>query len=112
MIDRKNKEKAVRLMIVSILLVSMFLLARETAEYTMSTEIKEKKKCVVIDAGSVASIGFVEDGILYQVWLENEKSLEVKLNVMKANSLAGVAAWKLGFERSGAWDVIEAHYGS
>lgn len=50
-----------------------------------------------------------DGGIRYQVWLENERSLEVKLNVMKANNLAGVAAWKLGFERPGAWDVIAAY---
>lgn len=52
---------------------------------------------------------FEDGGIRYQVWLENEKSLEVKLNVMKVNNLAGVAAWKLGFERAGAWDVISAY---
>lgn len=52
---------------------------------------------------------FEADGILYQVWLENEKSLEVKLNVMQVNQLAGVAAWKLGFERASVWDVIAAY---
>ncbi|NLL79209.1 MAG: SH3 domain-containing protein [Clostridiales bacterium] len=52
-----------------------------------------------------------EDGSFYQVWLEDEQSLAVKLNVMKMNELAGVAAWKLGFERASVWDVIaEAGY--
>lgn len=51
MIQKNNKEKAVRLIIVGIFLISMLLLARETAEYTMSTEIEESRGCVVIDAG-------------------------------------------------------------
>lgn len=46
------------------------------------------------------------DGTLYQVWLEDEQSLGVKLNVMQMNNLAGTAAWKLGFERASVWDVI------
>lgn len=51
------------------------------------------------------------DGALYQVWLEDEQSLAVKLNVMQMNELGGVAEWKLGFERSSVWDVIaEAGY--
>lgn len=47
-----------------------------------------------------------QDGSLYQVWLEDEQSLAVKLNVMQMNNLAGTAAWKLGFERDSVWDVI------
>lgn len=46
------------------------------------------------------------DGSLYQVWLEDEQSLGVKLNVMQMNKLGGTAAWKLGFERESVWDVI------
>lgn len=52
--------------------------------------------------------GEIEGGF-YQVWLEDEQSLQVKLNVMQVNNLAGVGAWKLGFERPSAWDVIAAY---
>lgn len=45
-------------------------------------------------------------GKTYKIWIENESSLEEKLKVMKENSLAGAAYWKLGFERSSAWDTI------
>ncbi len=47
------------------------------------------------------------DGSLYQVWLEDEQSLAVKLNIMQMNDLGGVAEWKLGLERASVWDVIE-----
>ena len=51
---------------------------------------------------------FEEDNVLYQVWLEDEQSIEVKLNVMANYNLAGVGAWKLGFERPSIWNVIDA----
>lgn len=47
-----------------------------------------------------------EDSIFYQVWLEDEDSIEAKLNIMQKYSIAGVAAWKLGFEKASIWDVI------
>ena len=46
------------------------------------------------------------DGVKYSIWLENEKSLEPKLKLMKDNKLAGTAAWALGQESSGIWDLI------
>ena len=49
------------------------------------------------------------DGKLYQVWLEDEASIEVKLNVMNQHQIAGVAMWKLGFEKPSVWEVINAY---
>ncbi len=53
-----------------------------------------------------------KDNVLYQIWLEEEESIQVKLNVMDANNIAGVAEWKLGFERDSVWDNIEAYMNS
>ncbi|HJC22908.1 MAG TPA: SH3 domain-containing protein [Candidatus Eisenbergiella merdavium] len=39
-----------------------------------------------------------EDGALFQVWLEDEQSLQAKISVMKEYGIGGVAAWKLGYE--------------
>ena len=52
---------------------------------------------------------FEEGDALYQVWLEDEQSIEVKLNVMENYGIAGVSAWKLGFERPSIWNVIDAY---
>lgn len=41
-----------------------------------------------------------------KLWMEDAKSLEVKMNLIKKYDLAGVAGWKLGFETSDIWDVI------
>lgn len=46
------------------------------------------------------------DGATYKIWLEDEQSLEAKLQLMKDNKLAGTAAWKLGFETSDTWELI------
>ena len=46
------------------------------------------------------------DGGTYKIWLEDTKSLEEKLKVIKANNLAGVAEWSLGMETSAVWDLI------
>lgn len=46
------------------------------------------------------------DGATYKVWLEDEDALEAKLQLMKEKNLAGVAAWRLGFESSDIWELI------
>lgn len=45
----------------------------------------------------------------YKIWLEDEKSLEAKLKLMKDNGLAGTAEWALGQEESGVWDLIRQY---
>lgn len=42
----------------------------------------------------------------YQVWLEDENSIEVKLNIMEKYNIGGVASWRLGYEKSEIWDII------
>lgn len=46
------------------------------------------------------------DGGTYRIWLEDARSLEEKLKVIKTNKLAGVAEWCLGMENSSVWDLI------
>lgn len=46
-----------------------------------------------------------DDGI-YSIWLEDEQSIAEKMKLVQENQLAGVAEWKLGFERTSVWPVI------
>lgn len=46
------------------------------------------------------------EGSIYQMWMEEERSIEEKMTLIKQYGLAGVAAWRLGYERPGIWDVI------
>ena len=60
------------------------------------------------DEESCQNYGEVQEGgTFYQVWLEDEQSIEAKLNIMQKYEIAGVASWKLGFEKASIWDVIE-----
>lgn len=44
--------------------------------------------------------------VRYQIWMEEEKSVEEKMKAIHKRNLAGVAEWKLGFENSDIWQVI------
>ena len=45
----------------------------------------------------------------YSIWLEDEKSMEYKLQLMKKNKLAGTAEWALGQENSDIWQLIQKY---
>lgn len=45
------------------------------------------------------------DGTVY-IWMEEEKSLGVKVNLAKENDIGGLAVWKLGLEPEEIWSVI------
>lgn len=49
---------------------------------------------------------FEYEGSTYQIWLEEEQSIEEKMTLIREYGLAGVASWRLGYERSSIWDVI------
>ena len=42
----------------------------------------------------------------YQIWLEEERSIEEKAKLMKEYGLAGIASWRLGYEKDEIWDII------
>ncbi len=46
-----------------------------------------------------------EDGT-YKIWLEDAKSIEEKLKLIKEHDLAGVASWCIGWEKQQIWDLI------
>ena len=48
----------------------------------------------------------------YQLWAETEESIMAKLNVMRAEDIAGVAVWRLGDGTRKAWEMISAYVNS
>ena len=42
----------------------------------------------------------------YKIWVEDAQSIAEKVKLVPKYGLAGVAAWKLGFEDSGIWQTI------
>lgn len=50
------------------------------------------------------------DGSSYvQIWLEDSKSIAMKLNMMQEEDIAGAAFWKLGLENASIWDKISQY---
>jgi len=94
----------------------------EAAQYTMkvsSTAMGMVQALgIVEEAGvevqwdDVAKLDYAtweEDGTTYRVWLENVRSLEPRLQLMQQYELAGVAAWKIGFETPDIWELISQY---
>lgn len=49
------------------------------------------------------------DGSRGRIWLEEEKSIQAKLDVMSEAGIGGVACWKLGLEKTAVWDEIASY---
>jgi spore germination protein YaaH len=47
-----------------------------------------------------------KNGVTYKIWLENESSIRLRVELANKYNLAGVASWKLGLEKSSIWNVI------
>lgn len=48
-----------------------------------------------------------KDGVNYEIWMEEERSLELKMQLIRDNGLAGVACWRLGLEPADVWDIVK-----
>lgn len=54
--------------------------------------------------------GSVDEGTQkYSIWVENEQSIEAKMKVIQGYDIGGVAAWRLGLERSDVWEIIQKY---
>jgi len=52
---------------------------------------------------------YEKDGAKYKIWLEEEESIEAKMKLISEADLAGVASWRLGFEKPSIWNVIQKY---
>lgn len=69
--------------------------------------IKEHKATIVVDEQTGQR--YVEtkvDNAVYKMWLEDEYSLAKRIELMKKYHLAGVGAWRRGFEKDGTWPLL------
>ncbi len=49
---------------------------------------------------------FNSGDLIYRIWLEDAKSIEEKMKLIGTYNLAGVSAWRLGYENSDIWNTI------
>lgn len=61
------------------------------------------------DATSQYYAQFKAEGSTYKIWLEEETSLDKKLEAVFSMKVSGVAFWKLGFERPVTWTTISKY---
>ena len=47
----------------------------------------------------------------YSIWMEDEQSLTNKIDLVRQKELAGVAAWRIGFEKATVWSIITGGLG-
>lgn len=59
----------------------------------------DEEVCQYVATGSIENIN-------YQVWLEDDKSLEAKMKVVQQYKIGGVACWDLGSESESVWNII------
>jgi len=50
---------------------------------------------------------YIKDGLTHKIWVEDEKSIAEKLNIVNKYNLAGAAFWKSGMETDGIWKVVK-----
>ena len=49
---------------------------------------------------------YTKGDVTYKIWVEDDTSIEKKLQLIDENKLAGGAFWKKGFDSTGIWNVI------
>lgn len=71
-------------------------------------EIIEENNCNVVwleDTGQYYT-EYMKDGKKYRIWIEDERSVELKAKLIYKYNLAGVASWRKGFEEEEIWTVL------
>ena len=94
----------------------------EAAEYPMNVTsqvygmaraeqiIADARAQVIVDETTGHNYATWENGgATYKIWLEDHTALTAKLKLMKEKELAGVAAWRLGFEKPGTGELIQKY---
>ena len=51
-------------------------------------------------------VEYTEDGETKKMWIEDIDSLKEKISLIKEYDLGGIAAWELGMESDGVWQMI------
>ncbi|MCR5609810.1 MAG: hypothetical protein K6G26_12185 [Lachnospiraceae bacterium] len=71
------------------------------------TLIKEENLTPTWDADAMQNfVLYGKDGKRWKMWMEDNKSIEEKLKVIKEAGIAGTGFWQLGYASSDVWDVV------
>ena len=56
-------------------------------------------------------VEYKKDGKKYKMWIEDEKSMEAKLSLIKKYKLSGAAYWQKGGESDNIWNLVTQKLG-
>lgn len=69
--------------------------------------VKKNKVDVVFDEKNKLNYARLEyKGVLYQLWIEDFKSINQRIEIIKNRNLKGFASWRKGFEKQEVWSYI------
>jgi spore germination protein YaaH len=69
--------------------------------------IAENKAAKTWDVASGQYYASYKKGnITYKIWLEDEKSIKLKAELVNKYRLGGIASWKYGLEKQAVWEAI------
>lgn len=79
-----------------------------TLSMTQANELKKEKnaKSIWLPEEGQNYFSYRENSKTYHVWQEDRKSLQLKVALVNKYNLAGVAAWRKGFETDDIWSMI------
>ncbi len=84
------------------------LTSEALAMVTAATELSRNKVTPVWDEVTRQYYAeYEKDGATCKIWLEDVQSLQEKIAYIRKADLAGVAAWRLGFEPEEVWPLFE-----
>ncbi|MEX1031259.1 MAG: glycosyl hydrolase family 18 protein [Paenibacillaceae bacterium] len=71
--------------------------------------IKEKKLTPKFDEATGQDyVEYTEDNVLNKIWIENEKSMRARIDIVKKYNLAGVGSWARVFGSAEIWEAVKA----
>ena len=87
---------------------------KTTATYYIkgAKDILEKYKNIAVwdEVDGQYYVETPEGTSIRKIWVESTESLKKKLEAAKKYDLAGIAAWRLGYESSEEWKIINNEY--
>ncbi|WZL81681.1 glycosyl hydrolase family 18 protein [Vallitaleaceae bacterium 9-2] len=95
-------------------------------EETVDGEVKVSSKAYGMDGGQTIvdennielewdeQVGqyygeYYEGDIRYRIWLEDDRAMDLRMQLIDEYELGGVAGWKLGLESDSVWEVIRPY---
>lgn len=82
--------------------------AKTVAMHEIDSIIKENNlKPIWLEDKGQFYVQYYQNDIVHKIWIENEKSLDKKIDLIDKYKLAGVAAWRKDFEKPEVWNLID-----